>query len=180
MSQELLNLPMSELRDRYPSMKRALFSAFHIGGCQSCAYGDDETLTSVCERNDLDPTIAVKEILESAERDAEMMITPLDLKELLTSDNPPLLLDCRTREEHDAVKIKGAQFLTQELQNSLFTPDNKERIIILYDHTGINARDTCSWFQGHELKGTRILKGGIDLWAQEAEPDMPRYRLELD
>ncbi len=180
MNDDLLNLPMNELRERYPSMKRALFSAFHIGGCQSCAYGNEETLASVCERNELDPKIAVNEIIASAERDNEMMLSPTELKELMDSSNPPLLLDTRTREEYEAVKIEGAELLTQELQNSLFIPDNYERTIILCDHTGTNALDTCSWFQGHGLKATRILKGGIDLWAQEVEPKMPRYRLELD
>jgi len=180
MNQDLLNTPMQELRKRFPSMKRALFSTFHIGGCQSCAYGDEETLASVCERNDLDPDKAIHEILESAKRDAQMMISPEELNNLLTSDTPPPLLDCRTREEYEAVKIEGAQLLTQELQNSLFKPENNEKTIILYDHSGINALDTCSWFQGHGLKGTKVLKGGIDLWAQEIDKEMPRYRLELD
>jgi len=160
-------------------MKRALFSSFHIGGCQSCAYADGETLASVCERNKLNSDEVVKEILESAERDAEMMLTPQQLQELRLQDQDLLLLDSRTREEHEAVAIEGSTFLTQKLQDSLFKPENYERTIVIYDHSGQNALDTCSWFQGHGLKGTRILKGGIDLWAQEVETAMPRYRVEL-
>lgn len=180
MSESLLTFPMNELRTRYPSMKRALFSAFHIGGCQSCAYDDSETLATVCERNELDPEVVVKEILESAERDAAMTLSPSEVKALLDADSTTLILDCRTREEHEAVSIAGSQLLTQELQGKIFAPENYERTIILYDHSGGNALDTCSWFQGHGLKGTRILQGGIDLWAQEIDPNLPRYRLELD
>lgn len=171
---------MSELRELFPSMKRALFSSFHIGGCQSCSYSDEESLQSVCEKNELDPEDAIKEIIESNERDQEMMLSPAEVKELITSGKSVLLLDSRTREEYEALKIEGAQFLTQELQNSLFTPKNYEKTIILYDHTGQTALDTCSWFQGHGLKGTRILKGGIDLWSQEIDSSLPRYRLEID
>lgn len=180
MSEELLTKSMDTLKAEYPSMKRALFSAFHIGGCQSCAYGDGETLASVCERNELDPEKAVKEILESAERDSAMMLSPKELKELLESTEGVLLLDTRTREEHEAVKISGSEFLTQELQNSLFNPENYERTIVLYDHSGQNVLDTCSWFQGHGLKGTRVLRGGIDQWSQDIDSSIPRYRIELD
>jgi len=180
MSDDLLTLPMSELRSRFPSMKRALFSSFHIGGCQSCAYKDHETLQEVCERNELSAQEVIEAVLESEKRDQSMMISPKELKALIGGNDPPLLLDCRTREEHEAVKIEGSEFLTQELQNSLFTPENYERDIILYDHSGATALDTCSWFQGHGLKKTRILKGGIDLWSQEINPSLPRYRLELD
>ena len=35
---------MDELLARLPGARRALFAAFHVGGCQSCAYQDDETL----------------------------------------------------------------------------------------------------------------------------------------
>ena len=103
MSLELLNKPMSELLSEFPSMKRALFSSFHIGGCQSCAYKNDETLSEVCERNEISAEEAVSAILESAERDSAMMVTPMELKALLKEDSDALLLDCRTREEYDAV-----------------------------------------------------------------------------
>jgi len=180
MNQQLLSLTMQELRTQYPSMKRALFSAFHIGGCQSCAYGDEDTLATVCKNNDLNPNEVAKEILESAERDAQMTLSPQEVKELMGKEPSPLLLDCRTREEHEAVKIEDSELLTQELQTKLFAPENYERTIILYDHSGGNALDTCSWFQGHGLKGARVLAGGIDRWSQEIDSSLPRYRLELD
>jgi len=176
----LLNRTMTELRSEFPSMKRALFSSYHIGGCQSCAYSDEETLADVCKRNELDPQEVVKTVEESLARDAQMMLSPEEAQSLLAHNPEALLLDCRTREEFDAVKIEGATFLTQELQNSLFAPENYERTIILYDHTGQTALDTCSWFQGHGLKGTRIIKGGIDQWAQDVDTNIKRYRLELD
>ena len=46
------NITMGDVLDRFPGAKRALFAAYHIGGCQSCSYDSDETLAEVCERNE--------------------------------------------------------------------------------------------------------------------------------
>lgn len=170
---------MAELLAQFPSMKRALFSAYHIGGCSSCAYGDTETLGGVCERNSLDFDEVKEEILESAEREAKLLISPEELDQLLKSEEEVVLIDCRTREEHEAVKIAGSELLNQELQNELFSSENNERAIILYDHTGTSVLDTCSWFIGHGLKNTKVLKGGIDRWSQEIDSSIPRYKIEL-
>lgn len=134
----------------------------------------------MCERNKLAPEEVLKEILESDQRDQEMMLSPSKVQTLMASDKNVLLLDTRTREEHEAVKISGSTFLTKELQDSLFSSENYERLIILYDHTGQNALDTCSWFRGHGLKETHIIRGGIDAWSQEVDKSLQRYRLEID
>ena len=44
-------MTMMELVSEYPGAQRALFKGFHIGGCSSCGFRPDETLSSVCERN---------------------------------------------------------------------------------------------------------------------------------
>jgi rhodanese-related sulfurtransferase len=38
--------------------------------------------------------------------------------------------------------------------------------------------DAVAYFIGHGLKQTLGLRGGIDAWAAEVDPAMPRYRLE--
>nr|WP_226894953.1 rhodanese-like domain-containing protein [Luteolibacter marinus] len=107
------------------------------------------------------------------------MISPAELRAELESSSPPLLLDTRTREEHDAVRIAGAVFLEQDLQQQLFAGDPGRRII-LHDHSGRHVLDTCAWFLGHGLKNTRALRGGIDAWSLEIDPALPRYRIEID
>ena len=46
------NTTMAELLQEYPGAQRALFRAYHIGGCSSCGFGPTETLAAVCARND--------------------------------------------------------------------------------------------------------------------------------
>lgn len=169
---------MDGILAKFPGARRALFSAFHIGGCQSCAYRDEESLSEVCQRNELSTAEAITCILESHQHDLEMLLSPADLKKKLTEGNP-ILLDMRTREEHEAVAIAGSEFLTEERQNELFgLPPETE--IVLYDHTGRDVLDRSSWFRGHGMKNTFALQGGIDAWSQEVDPTVQRYRLEMD
>ncbi len=170
---------MEDLLSLLPGARRTLFAAYHVGGCQSCSYGDNETLAEVCARNEIPVEEAITVLLESHERDQALLIMPVNLQERLNDNEPLLLLDIRSREEHDSVRLPGSKFLTQELQNSLFAQPPEETII-LYDHRGRDVLDRCAWFHGHGLKNTLALAGGIDGWAREVDPSLQRYRLELD
>ena len=172
--------PMGEILQALPGARRALFSAYHLGGCQSCGFADSETLAQLCARaGELDPAEVLARLLDSHAHDESMLLSPAELKAGLDSAEPPLLLDCRTREEHEAVRIPGSVFLDQELQQQLFAGDPQRRIV-LHDHSGKHVLDTCAWFQGHGLKNTRALRGGIDAWSREIDPSLPRYRIEID
>mgnify|MGYP006132680515 CR=1 FL=1 len=172
--------PMASLLARFPGAKRALFARYHIGGCSSCAYRDDETLAEVATRNEIDVSEVIEHILQSHTVDAAMLIAAKDVKELVESGAEIVFLDTRTREEHEAVAITGSEFMTQERQQELFGSAKEDTTIILYDHTGGRVLDTCAWFQGHGLKGTRGVIGGIDGWSKEVDKSVPRYRLEMD
>lgn len=171
---------MAQLLADYPGAKRALFAKYHIGGCSSCAYRDDETLEGVCQRNEIEISEAIDHILKSHDVDAAMLMSPQELKELRDSGAEYILLDTRTREEHDAVAISGSEFMTQERQQELFGSAKEDTVIVLYDHTGSQVLDTCAWFQGHGLKATRGLTGGIDAWSQQIDKSVGRYRLEME
>ncbi len=173
---------MIEITTKFPGARRALFARYHIGGCSSCAYKDDETLSQVCERNEITATEVVQHILNSHDEDQKMLIEPLKLKELIDEERVEIrFIDARTREEHEAVKIPGSYFMTQELQQEVFSQwDRTENLlIVLYDHAGKSSIDSCAWFVGHEMKNTVALVGGIDKWSEEVDPSIPRYRLEM-
>lgn len=168
----------SILRD-FPSARRALFSAFHIGGCQSCAFSEEDSLATVCEQNDLAVPEVVATIARSHVEEQELLLAPLALKSLLESDNPPILVDARTREEHEAVTLTGARLMTESTLSELSSGD-LAAMIVIYDHSGKSVLDHVSWFRGHGLKETFALSGGIDRYALEADQSVARYRLEMD
>jgi rhodanese-related sulfurtransferase len=168
--------PMGVILDTLPGARRALFARYHLGGCQSCAFSNEETLAGLCARSDLPVVEVLAHLLASHAHDAAMLMDPAAAKNQLAALR---LIDTRTREEHQAVAIPGSEFLTQELQQQLFAGDPSTPIL-LYDHQGRHVLDQVAWFRGHGLRQTHGLRGGIDAWSREIDPSLPRYRLEID
>lgn len=171
---------MGEIMQRLPGARRALFARYHLGGCQSCGFANEETLAQLCARaGDLPVDEVVAHLLASHAHDQEMLISPRDLQARLAEGKPTVLVDIRTREEHEAVALTGSEFFTQELQQQLFAGD-PETFIVLYDHTQRDALDRVAWFRGHGLKQTYGLAGGIDAWSREVDAKVLRYKLEIE
>jgi rhodanese-related sulfurtransferase len=168
--------PMAVILETLPGARRALFARYHLGGCQSCAFSNEETLAQLCGRSELPMAEVLEHLLASHAHDSEMLMEPAEAREKIASLR---LIDIRTREEHEAVTIAGSEFFTQELQQQLFAGDPDTRIL-LYDHSGRNVLDQVAWFRGHGLKQTFGLRGGIDAWSREIDPTLPRYRIEMD
>lgn len=173
---------MAELLAAYPGAQRALFAGYHIGGCSSCAFHASETLAELCARND---NLSVDEVIAhigaSHEKDSELMLEPAQAAERLRDPQPPLLLDVRTREEHEAVSLPDANLLTQDSLQQVFATCTPDQPILIYDHTGGGqALDVAAYFIGHGFTDTKVLAGGIDAWSQQVDPSLPRYKIEMD
>ena len=173
---------MKQLQELMPGARRALFAKYHIGGCQSCGFDDDETIEEVCERNEnLPVNEVIDHLLLSSEHDQKIQISPRDLKdELDQADEEIRLLDIRSREEVKAVKIEGSQIMTNELQQEALGKWNKETRTIIIDHTGDRSLDVAAFFIGHGLNRTVALTGGIDNYSKEVDSSIPRYRIEIE
>lgn len=168
--------PMGEILATLPGAKRALFARYHLGGCQSCAFSNEETLAELCRRSDLPVYEVLDHLLASHVHDSAMLMEPAEAREKSASLR---WIDIRTREEHDAVAIPESEFFTQDLQQQLFTGD-PEATLLLYDHSGRHVLDQVAWFRGHGLQKTYGLRGGIDAWSREIDSSIPRYRIEMD
>lgn len=174
-------MTMTEVLKTCPGAQRALFAAYHIGGCQSCGFNPTETLAQVCARNENLPVDQVIQLLQdSHQSDAALQITPVQL-DTLRGTHPNLqILDVRTREEHEAVAIPGSTLLTQDLISTIFSSWDKTAPLVLYDHTGTRVLDAVAYFIGHGFAEAKALSGGIDAYSQEVDPSLPRYRIELE
>jgi len=173
---------MADVLAHFPGAKRALFAEYHIGGCQSCSYDDEETLAEVCKRNeDLPVGEVIHHIKNAHESEKKILIEPLDLAEAMKGSEPsPRLIDMRTREEFDAVKLPDAEMYSGELIQEIFGKEPKDRFIVIYDHTGGGCLDAAAYLIGHGYKNTRALRGGIDAFSQEADSTISRYKLEFE
>ena len=163
----------------YPGAKRALFRAYHIGGCGNCGFQPQETLADLCARKGgLNPDEVIECIQKHHQEDLAMMIEPRELKRLRDEGVPMKLIDMRSNEEHDAVAISGSTLLTREAMSDLMNDAAKDVLVVFYDHQGKHVLDAGTYFAGHGFTNVRCLKGGIDAWAAEVEPNMQRYDLE--
>jgi rhodanese-related sulfurtransferase len=173
------NLTMSELLKSFPGAQRALFRRYHIGGCSSCGFKNEETLAEVCARNENLPVAEVIDhIVTSHEADLQTQITPGELAEALREAGNVKVVDIRTREEFDAVHIDGAIFFSQELMQEILGTWDRTGLIVFVDHQGTRTADAAAYFAGHGFENVRCLRGGIDAWSSEVDPSLPRYDLE--
>jgi len=170
---------MGQVLAVYPGARRALFRKYHLGGCSSCGFAPDETLEQLCARNgDLSVGEVIAHIQSSHEADKQLEITPKDVAERRVRGEKIRLLDLRTREEWDAVRLDGAEFVTQDLIQRLMDKEGQEGLLVFYDHSGASSLDAAAYFAGHGFVNARYLRGGIDAWSVEVDPKVPRYKLE--
>jgi rhodanese-related sulfurtransferase len=171
--------PMRDVLEAFPGAQRALFRRYHIGGCSSCGFSPDETLSQVCARNG---ELAVDEVLDhirsSHEQDEKVFIDAKELAEWRRRDATVRLVDVRSREEFEAVHIEGSMLLSQDVMRQIMGDGSNTRPLVIVDHQGRTALDAAAYFIGHGLQNVRCLRGGIDAWAREVETGMRRYRLE--
>jgi len=170
--------PMSAVLEVFPGAQRALFRRYHIGGCASCGFQPAETLAQVCARNgNLDVAEVLAHIQSSHEQDTKIFISASELAALRKQDATVRLLDVRSREEFEAVNIAGSQLMSQDVMRQIMGDGSNTRPLVIVDHQGKTALDAAAYFMGHGLQNVRVLRGGIDAWAQEVEPSLRRYKL---
>jgi rhodanese-related sulfurtransferase len=173
------NITMRELLVQFPGAQRALFRKYHIGGCSSCGFSPEETLAGVCARNEnLNVDDVIEHITASHEADLAMQIEPRELADRIAAGEPVYLLDVRTREEFEAVKLPDAHLFTQELMQDILGKVSRADLFVVYDHTGARSMDAAAYFQGHGFEKVKSLRGGIDAWSAEVDPKLPRYHVE--
>jgi rhodanese-related sulfurtransferase len=99
------------------------------------------------------------------------------VKEMLDAGGDFLLLDCRETDEHAKVAIAGATLLPMsEITDRLgeLEPHRQRRIVVHCHHGGRSLR-VADWLRQQGFAQTQSMTGGIDRWATEIDPSVPRY-----
>src|SRR5205085_10868990 len=152
---------------------------YHTGGCATNRYSPVETIAGDSTRNEnLDVDEIIEHITTSHEADLAMQIEPRELADRIAAGEPIYLLDVRTREEFEAVKLPDARLFTQELMQEILSNGSRTNLFVIYDHTGARSMDAAAYFQGHGFENVKSLRGGIDAWSAEVDPSLPRYHVE--
>jgi len=169
---------MREVLEAFPGAQRALFRRYHIGGCASCAFQPGETLEQLCRRNGgLDAEEVLAQIKSSHEQDALLLVEPKELAARVARDKAIRLVDVRSREEFEAVHVEGSVLLSQTVMREILAEGTNTRPLIIIDHQGRQALDAAAYFIGHGLQNVQCLRGGIDAWSLEVDPNVRRYKV---
>lgn len=101
-------------------------------------------------------------------------ISPADLKEKLENDEF-LLIDVREWNEYIYCKIEGSEIIPLRKIYDVNLPADKEVEIVLYCHTGSRSYHAAQVLMEKGYKNVFNLCGGIDAYAVEVDPNIPRY-----
>ena len=102
-------------------------------------------------------------------------LSPTELKKWLDEGKPLTLLDVREDIETKLCKLPSSVHIPMNLlplrQNEL----GDELPIVVYCHHGIRSLHSAMFLAEAGFDNLYNLQGGIDAWAQQIEPEMPRY-----
>ena len=102
-------------------------------------------------------------------------VTALDLKEELDAGKPIALVDVREPHEYEIASIPGARLIPLgELPERLRELDDHAEIVT-HCHHGARSLKALEILRAAGFSKVRSLKGGIDAWAVNVDPEMPRY-----
>lgn len=101
--------------------------------------------------------------------------TVQQVSELLRSANPPRLLDVREQAEWNLVHLEGGQLLDEALLDEILNDWPQDTPIVCYCHHGIRSLNAAAFLQQRGFTNASSMRGGIDAWAQEIDPSLPRY-----
>ena len=105
-------------------------------------------------------------------------ISVVDTAAALRGPGPrPLLLDCRTPEEHATSRIAGAVLIPmQELPDRVGElAAHKAAPLIVHCHHGMRSLRVATWLRDQGFALAQSMRGGIDAWTDEIDQSVPKY-----
>ena len=106
---------------------------------------------------------------------AEYSIAPRALKRMMAQNRTLILLDVRDEWEYQTARLDNAQWIPLGELPRRIRELNPYAEIVVYCHRGMRSLDAAYLLRQLGFKRVRSLVGGIDRWASEIDPDLPRY-----
>ena len=104
-------------------------------------------------------------------------ITPRDLAAHLAAGHPTYLLDVRQPWEHALVTLDSSVLVPLDelpTRHATLAPP-AGALVVTYCHHGMRSADAAMFLASQGWPGVVSLAGGIDAWAREIDPALPRY-----
>lgn len=102
---------------------------------------------------------------------------PGKVKAMLDAGEDVTLLDCRTDKELAVAAIDGAVFLPmQEIPGRVDELDDYlDRKLVVFCHAGVRSMKVAMFLRDRGFDNVWSMAGGIDLWSQAIDNNVPRY-----
>ena len=101
--------------------------------------------------------------------------TVAELKAMMDSGTDFQLIDVREPHEYEICNIKGELIPMNEIPDNL-DKISKDKIVIMQCRSGSRSGRIVEFLeQAHGYTNLYNLKGGILAWADEIDPEMPKY-----
>ncbi len=100
---------------------------------------------------------------------------PRDLAARLASADPPLLLDVREPWEFERCRIAGSRLVPMRRVPEVAPQLDPEAEVVVICHHGIRSRQVALYLERLGFANVINLEGGVEAWAREVDPAMPRY-----
>ncbi|MGA8142694.1 MAG: rhodanese-like domain-containing protein [Candidatus Acidiferrales bacterium] len=102
-------------------------------------------------------------------------ISPREVHELIQRGEKFMFVDVREKWEFDTSRIAGAELIPlREVQGNVARFEEADQIV-LFCHHGMRSLDAAAWLRAQGIASVRSMAGGIDRWAAEIDPKLPRY-----
>jgi len=98
------------------------------------------------------------------------------LKQLLTSDQPPVLLDVREQWEFDTAHIPNAVLMPMgDVPARAHQELDEEQHVVVLCHHGARSLSVTAWLRNQGYDKAQSVAGGIDAWSRAIDPTVPLY-----
>jgi rhodanese-related sulfurtransferase len=101
--------------------------------------------------------------------------TVREVAELLKSPRPPKLLDTREAAEWELAHLPGSQPFTQAWLDEVLETWERSAPVVTVCHHGVRSLNLARYLQQQGFTQVRSMKGGVEAWALEIDPALPRY-----
>ena len=104
-------------------------------------------------------------------------LPPTALHEWLADEgrNNPILLDVRESWEFQTCRIDGSRLIPmREIADRLHELDAEQEVVVICHH-GVRSFQVSIFLDHSGFRNVYNLQGGVDAWARDVDPNMPKY-----
>jgi adenylyltransferase/sulfurtransferase len=105
----------------------------------------------------------------------ELEVTVKELKRKMDTRANIHLIDVREPHEFNLCRIEGSELIPLGEIPRRMKEFGRDEEYVLYCHTGNRSGEAAKYLRKLGFKKAKSLKGGINQWAIEIDPSVPRY-----